>query len=260
MPNIVVCVKHSYDVQQLKFDPTTRQPMLSEAPKRMSDMDRRAVEEAVRIKEKYGGRVIVVTVGKDDAVDSIKLAYAMGADEGYLLFDSSADQLDTTTVAKALSEAIKRIGNYDLVLCGSASTDGYSWQVPSKLATFLGIPIAVSVRSLEFRGDHVVVECDFEDAIYKYKLGLPAVVAVTLDINEPRSPTLSAILRASRRPITTWNVEDLGVKTVGGLKVVEVKVPEVKRRRVILDATDERKIPEVVQKLVEELRREGLVR
>ncbi len=260
MPNIIVCVKHSYDVQQLRYDKTSRKFLLAEAPKKMSDMDRRAVEEALRIKEKHGGKVIALTVGNQDSIDTIRQAYAMGVDEGYAVIDKDFESYDTNNVALILAQAIRKIGNFDLVLFGSASTDGYSRQVPPKVAMYLGLPFINFVREIRLEGNYVLATSDYEDGLYTYRVKLPALIAVTLDINEPRTPTPAAILRASRKPVTQWTLKDLGV---GALKkyfeVLDSYMPETPRKHVIFDASSDDKIPDAVQKLIDALRREGVI-
>ena len=263
MPNIIVCVKHSYDVQQLRYDPSTRKFMLAGSPKKMSDMDRRAVEEAIRIKEKHGGKVIALTVGNEDSIDTIRLAYAMGADEGYAVIIKDKDyesELDTNNIAYILAQAIKKIGNFDLILCGAASTDGYSKQVPPKLAVYLGLPFINFVRELRIEGNYAIGTSDYEDGLYTFKAPLPAVVAVTLDINEPRNPTPMAIIRASRKPVNTWTLKDLNIDNIASsIEVIDTYVPEVKRKHVIIDASTDDKIDKAVQELIDALRKEGVI-
>jgi len=260
MPNIIVCVKQSYDVQQLRYDKVSKQFLLAEAPKKMSDTDRRAVEEALRIREKYGGKVIILTVGNQDSIDAIRQAYAMGADEGYAIIDKDYENFDTNNVAMILAQAIRKMGNFDLVLCGAESTDGYSRQVPVKVAVYLGLPFINFVRELRLEGNYVIATSDYEDGLYIYRVKMPAIVAVTLDINEPRTPTPSAILRASRKPIMQWTLKDIGVDGVKvHFKVLNSYVPEVRRKRIILDASTDDKIVNAVQKLIDALRQERII-
>lgn len=260
MQNVIVCVKHSYDVQQIKYDPVTRKPLLADAPKKMGDIDRRAVEEALRIREKYGGKVIAVTVGDQDSVDTIKYAYAMGVDEGYVIIAKDTESLDTNVIALALARAIQKIGNYDLVICGSESVDGGSRQVPVKVATYLNLPFLDYAKSVRIESNNVIVTSNYEDGEYEYRAPMPAVIAVTLEINEPRIPTPMAILRASRKPVNTWPIDNLGIDLKSNVKVLDTFMPEMKRKRVIFDARDESKIPEVINKLIDALRQEGVIR
>lgn len=253
---IAVCVKHSYDVEQLKYDPKTREPLLSEAPKKMGEVDRRALEEALRLKEKLGASVSVFTAGDQSGEDSIRLAYAMGADEGHLVLFRRPDTVDSTVIAEALARAIKRAGPFDLILTGFESTDSSSRLVPAKLSAALNMSFLPNVKSLSIEGNRLLADCETEDAVYKCRTEMPAVVAVSLSINEPRTPTLSMILKASKRPINKLSASDLGLEEKT-LDILKVELPEIRRKRIILEASDERKISETVEKLIEALRSEG---
>ena len=256
--DIIVCVKQSYDVQQIKFDPKTGEPMLAGAPRKMSDMDKRALEEALKIKEKVGGSVKTITVGPPETRDVVKEIYAMGADEAYVVADMKLDKADPDLTAKLIVEAIKKIGNFDLILAGAASTDEYSWQIPAKVAAMLNLPFFPNAVSLAVDGE-IVTECDLGDAVYKFKSSLPAVISVSLEINEPRIPTLSAILKASRKQFTDFRLEDLGVDATTELEVRKVVMPKVERKNVIVDATDPSKMEPELKKILDELRKENVL-
>jgi electron transfer flavoprotein beta subunit len=256
--DIIVCVKQSYDVQQLKFDPKTGEPMLAGAPRKMSDMDRRALEEALRIKEKVGGTVKTVSVGPPETRDVVKEIYAMGADEAFVVTDMKLDKADSDLTAKIIVEAIKKIGNFDLILAGAASTDGYSWQIPAKVAALLDLPFFPNAISLSVNGE-LVAECDLGEAIYKYKAPLPSVVSVSLEINEPRIPTLSAILKASRKQFTDFYIKDLGIDIVTELEVRKVTMPKVERKNMVVEATDPSKMEDEIKKILDELRKENIL-
>jgi electron transfer flavoprotein beta subunit len=254
---IVVCVKQSYDVQQIKFDPKTKEPILAGAPRKMSDMDRRALECALRIKENVGGSVRTVSLGTPETRDVVKEIYAMGADSAYLLTDLSLAKADPDITARLLAEMIKKSGDFNLILCGSASTDGYSWQVPAKISKLLNIPFLPNAISLEV-DDTAVAECDLGDAIYKLKAPLPCVVSVSLEINEPRIPTLSAILKASRKQFHEFHIKDFEVDLTPELEVVSTRMPEVSRKNFMVDVSDASKLDEV-KKVIDELRKENVL-
>jgi electron transfer flavoprotein beta subunit len=256
--DIIVCIKQAYDVQQLKFDPKTGEPMLAAAPRKMSDMDRRALEEALRIKESAGGTVKTITVGPPETRDVVKEIYAMGADEAFVVADMNLDKADSGVTAKLIVETVKKIGNFDLILAGAASTDEYSWQVPAKVAAMLNLPFFPNAISLSIDGD-LVAECDLGDAVYQFKSPLPAVVSVSLEINEPRIPTLSAILKASRKQFTDFRIEDLGVDAISELELRKVMMPKVERKNVIVDATDPSKMEAELRKILDELRKENVL-
>lgn len=260
MPKVIVCIKQSVNVQNLKFDASTKQPMLTGAPRKMSDMDKRALEEAIRLKEKAGWSVTVFTVGPPEAKETVKEAYAMGADEGWLIVDDLRKGNDAYLTAKALAAAAKSAGGFDLVLCGSASTDNYTWETGGRLAELLGLPFLNSAAKLSVDQGTVVVSCQFEDGTYTFTTNLPAVVAVTLDINEPRIPPLSAALKAARMPLKTVKTQDLGVSIQQTpVNRLEVRALETTRRGIVFDGSDESKLAEAVRGLLDSLRRDGRI-
>ena len=254
--DVAVCVKYSIDAQQVKFDPKSGEPILVSPPRKISDMDRRAIEEALRIREKLGGRVVAFTVGDSAAKNSVKEIYAMGVDEVHVLADDKLKNVDTTTTAKLLAELIKKTGSFDLILCGAASTDGYSWLVPGKVASFLGLPFVPNAVALSVENGKASVEADLGDGVYEFETSLPAVVSVLLEINEPRIPKLSDILKASKKKAELHSLDEFEVELVES-GVEEIRMPKVERKRVIFEVKDN--VDEVVEKLIAELKKEGVL-
>ena len=125
--NIIVCAKQVVDISEMKVDPNTKKPILQGIPQKISDIDKNAMEEAIKIKEKHGGKITVVTVGPADAKERIKELLAMGADEGVLV--TAPNNIDYHMTATLLAEAVKKIGQYDMILCGEASIDMFSGQI-----------------------------------------------------------------------------------------------------------------------------------
>ena len=260
MPDIVVCIKQSIDIEQLKFDPSSRAPILAGTPKKMGEMDRRAVEEALRIKARAGGSVIALTTGGSDIEDVMRRAYAMGVDEGYLVTGPELGSLDSSTKAKVLAAVIKKMPHFDLVLCGAASSDVFSWQVGPGLAELLRVPLMTSVKKLDVQGDELISECDLEGGIYTLKAKMPAVVTTTLDINEPRIPSLMAVLGASKKKAKVLALEELGIpQTKPLVQISGISVPEVKRKKMVFDGSDAEKVGEATSRLIEALRKEGVM-
>jgi len=260
MPDIVVCIKQSIDIEQLKFDPSTRAPILAGAPKKMGEMDKRAVEEALRIKGRMGGSVIALTIGGAEVEDVMRRAYAMGVDEGYLVTGPELGSLDSSTKIKVLTAAIKKMPHFDLVLCGAASSDFFSWQVGPGLAALLGVPVITSAKKLDIQGDELVVECDLEKGTYTLKTKMPAVVTTTLDINEPRVPSLMAVLGASKKKAKVLTLEEIKMAPAKPLvQVSSIYMPEVKRKKVIFDCSEAAKLEEAMNRLIDALRKEEVM-
>jgi len=259
----IVCIKYALDVAELKIDPATRAPVLAGATRKVSDIDKNAIEEAVRIKEKVGGKVSVVTMGSPEAKKAITEAIAMGADEGYLVTDPSFDQSDTMATSYVLAAAIKKIGDFNLIICGEATIDGYTAQVGPSVAERLNLPQITYARRIVVEGDSVTAERDLTENYETTKAKMPVLITVTKEINEPRLPTLMSIMKASKKEIKIWGAAELGVakEKVGAagssIQVLKALAPEMKRKGVIL-----KDIPakEAAMELAKTLVKEGIVK
>lgn len=261
MKRIIVCLKQAVDVTQLKVDPATRQLITASTPRKMSDFDKNALEEAVRVKEKNAGvEVVTVTVTSEEAKTVLREALAMGADKAYVVFEPSLQDIDTLGTARVLAAAVKKIGEYDLVLCGESSLDSFSGLVGSRVGELLNSPQVTSVRKLSVEGDSVVGERTLEDSIETVKAKMPALVTVTREINQPRIPSLMMIMKASKKEIVTWTLADLGVdkeKLASKIEVVEVLAPKTERKRIRITGEN---AAEIADKLAKALIQEGVVK
>jgi len=253
MVKIIVCIKQALDVTELKVDSATRQVITVDAPRKISDFDKNALEEAVRLKEKLGGEVTVVTVSPEDATMTLREALAMGADKAYMVSDPSFEKSDTLVTSHILSEAI---------LCGEASVDSYSAQVGSRLAERLGIPQITYARKLSLEGNIVTAERSLEDCYETVRAKTPALVTVTGEINEPRIPSLMAIMKATKKEIVAWKAGDLGIpqEKVGekgsAIQVTEVLAPKVERRKIVIKGET---VEEIAEELAKALIKEGVL-
>lgn len=259
---IIVCVKQALDVTQIKADSATRQLITVDAKRKISDFDKNALEEALQIKEKQGAEVIALTVSAEDAKMILREALAMGADKAYMITDPSFEGSDTLVTSYILAEAIKKIGEFDLILCGEASVDSYSAQVGSRLAERLGIPQITYARKLSVEGNNLTVERTLEDCYETVKAKTPALVTVTAQTNTPRIPSLMAIMKASKKEIVIWTAQDLGIskekvgKTGSAIQVTEVLAPKVERKKIVITGET---AAEIAEKLAKELIKEGVV-
>ncbi|MDH5459785.1 MAG: electron transfer flavoprotein subunit beta/FixA family protein [Candidatus Bathyarchaeota archaeon] len=260
MKRIIVCLKQAVDVSQLKVDPATRQLITVSAPKKISDFDKNALEEALRVREKIGeAEVYTITVSSEDAKATLREALAIGADKAYLVNDRSFQDIDTIGTAYILAEAIKKIGEFDLVLCGEASLDSFSGLVGPRLAELLNLPLITSVRKLTVEGDTVVAERTLEDAYETVKAKMPALITVTREINQPRIPSLMMIMKASKKEIVTWTAADLNIqqeKIGAKIEVVEVLAPKTERKKIMITGENS---AEIAEKLAKALIQEGVV-
>jgi len=262
MPKIMVCIKQALDVTQLKADPATRRLITVDAPRKISDFDKNALEEAIRIKEKFGGEITVVTVSPEDAKMIMREALAMGADKACLISDPSLANSDTLVTSYVLAEAVKKLGEFDLILCGEASVDSYSAQVGPRLAEKLGIPQITYVRKLNLDGNTVTAERSLEDRYETVKAKTPVLLTVTGEINEPRIPSLMAIMKASKKEIIAWTAQDLGIpkeklgETGSAIKVTEVLAPKMERKKIVIKGETP---AETAEELAKALIKEGVI-
>jgi electron transfer flavoprotein beta subunit len=260
LKRIIVCLKQAVDVSQLKVDPATRHLIIASAPRKISDFDKNALEEAVRIKEKLGDiEILTLTVTSEDAKSVLREALAMGADKAYMVNDPSFKEIDTSGTAYVLAEAIKKIGEFGLILCGETSLDSFSGLVGSRLAELLNLPQMSSVRKLSVEGDAVMAERTLEDAIETVKAKTPALITVTREINQPRIPSLMMIMKASKKEIVAWTPADLGLekeKLGSKIEVIEVLAPKTERKKIMITGED---VQEIADKLAKALIQEGVV-
>ncbi len=274
--HIIVCMKQIIDLEKIRIKADTREPVLEGVPVRFGDFEKNALEEAVRIKEKQSdpstssGQVVKITavaIGSLKLKDTIKEALAIGADEAILLTDPAFNGSDPMGTARALAKIIQKLGGGDLILLGEGSTDNHTGQVPSRLAELMGLPQVTYVRELAVLEGGVVPNGriravrDLEDAQEVVEVGLPAVVSVTGELNTPRLPPLTAILKAARKPTKTWGLNDLGVAAseVGAnastIQVLSNLAPVQQRKQVVFEG----EVGETVNELLKALEREGVL-
>jgi electron transfer flavoprotein beta subunit len=184
----------------------------------MNGYDGNALEAALRLKEKHGGTVTVVTVGGAEARDTLKRAIAMGADAAIHVNDPSLADADSATTATVLASAIRKIGEYDLILSGRQASDTDAGQVPLGIAELLDLPSVAPVVAIEPAEPGLRVHRMVEDGYQVIEVPLPALVAVSSEIGEPRYPPLRGIMAAGRAQIPAWTVADLGVEAESARK------------------------------------------
>lgn len=252
--NIIVCAKQVVDVSEMKIDSSTKKPILQGVPQKISDIDKNAMEEAIKIKDKHGGKITVLTVGPADAKERIKELLAMGADEGILI--PYPDKYDYHVVSTLLTEAIKKIGEYDIILCGEASIDLFSGQIGPRLAGLLGIPQITYAQSVNAEKDKITADRNMGDKSVTTESSYPALITVTKEINEPRLPSLMQILGAANKPINDWTVESLADGLNPKIDAVELNGVSMERKNIIYKDD----VDESVKNLVDSLAKEGVLR
>jgi electron transfer flavoprotein beta subunit len=260
LTKIIVLIKDIVDLKELKFDPTTRRPNTDHVKHRISELDKRALEAAIRVKEKHGGEVLTLSLGGEKTKSAILEALAMGADAAYIINDD-LDEIDSLATSKVLAAAVKKIGCPDIILCGEMSLDRLSSQVGPRLAEILNLPQVTYARQLNLENGKVIAERDLEDVDEVVAVDLPVVVSVVREINEPRIPSLINIMRAKRKPLSEWEAMDLGlstdeVKSDSSIEVIKVEAPIIERKRIKIKAET---VEETAQKLAELIISEGML-
>jgi electron transfer flavoprotein beta subunit len=230
------------------------------APRKISDFDKNALEEAIKIKERLGGiEIFTLTVSTEDAKAVLREALAVGADKAYLVNDPAIQGVDTSGTAYILAQAVKKIGEFDLILCGETSLDSFSGLVGSRLSELLHLPQITSARKLTVESEAVIAERALEDASETEKTKMPALVTVTREINQPRIPSLMMIMKASKKEIVNWTLADLDVqkeKITPKIEIIEALAPKMERKKIIIKGET---VQEIAEKLARALIQEGIV-
>jgi electron transfer flavoprotein beta subunit len=211
--NIVVLVKQvpdTYSERKLADADHTLDRDAADAV--LDEINERAVEEALLIKEAQGGEVTVVSVGPERTTEAIRKALSMGADAAIHVLDPALHGADVLQTANVLAKAIGTVDGVDLVIAGNESTDGVAGAVPAIVAELLGLPQLTHARKVQLDGTTVKVERETADeGLTQLEAALPALVSVTEKINEPRYPSFKGIMAAKKKPVSTITVADLGI-------------------------------------------------
>jgi len=261
--NIVVCIKQvpaPEHFSKITLDAEKNTIIRGGIPSVINPLDRHALEEGLRIRERLSGRVTALSMGPPQAREVLEEALAMGVDDAVLLCDRALAGADTLATAYSLARAIKKLGKFDIILCGNQTIDGATGQVGPQLAELLDIPHVTYANRIEFvDGSFLVVRRVIEHGYLDVNLQLPALICVLREINQFRLPTAIGIIEAASKEIKTWNCGDIEADTeyvgLGGspTRVVGVFKHKLERRREILEGSPQ----EVAQKAVHRLRELG---
>ena len=213
--HIVVCIKQIINPETpaaaFRINPEAKRAIPSENyPTVISDYDHVAVEAALRIKEAKGGEVTVISLGDLSAMVAIKHCLAMGADDGILLCDPLFEEEDRSLVAHILAAAIKKLGAFDLILCGRQEGDWDAGQVGPGIAEILGIPSVNPVRKVEVNDGMALVVRIVDDGHEVIETPLPALLGVSSELGVPRYPTIKGIMAAAKKTVTVWSAQEIG--------------------------------------------------
>jgi electron transfer flavoprotein beta subunit len=207
--NIVVCVKHIPDPNLPPQMDGTR--LKREGVQGVLDPgDEFGVEAGLQLKEQHGGEVTLVSMGPAAAREAITRGLSMGADKGVLITDDALQNADALVTAKVLAAAIKR-NEFDLVIAGVESTDGYTGTMPATLAELLDVPMVTFVKKLENAEGTLKVDRQTADGYHVVEAQLPALITVTAGVNEPRYASFKGIMAAKKKPVEELGLGDLGL-------------------------------------------------
>ncbi len=234
--NIIVCIKQVPDTTDIKIDPETNTLIREGVESIINPFDLYAIEEAIRLKEKYGGKITAISMGPPQVEKALREAVAIGIDEILLLTDRKFAGADTWVTSLTLSEAVKKLGDYDLLLFGQQAIDGDTAQVGPGVATHLGIPQTAFVKKIEsVENNKIIVQRLMEDGYDRIEMTLPAAITVVKEINEPRLPSLRGKRNAKKVELKSWNADDLQLEEDNiGLngsptQVIKIFSPELKK-------------------------------
>jgi len=230
--NIVVLVKQvpdTYSERKLRDSDGVLDRDATDAV--LDEINERAVEAALQIKEAGDAEVTVLTMGPDRATDAIRKALSMGADKAVHLSDAALAGSDAVTTARALVKAIGTVGDVDLVLAGNEASDGRGGAMAAMVAELLGFPALTHAREISVDGSAVTVKRETDEGVTHLVADLPAVVSVGEKINEPRYPSFKGIMAAKKKPVTTLSLADAGldaseVGPAGALSTVTSAAPK----------------------------------
>lgn len=213
---IVVCVKEVPDMES-KFKIVDNKIDESQIAFKMNDFDQYAVEAALQLKEKHGGEVIIVSSGPERSQKQVRQAFAMGADWGIQVSDPAVDSGDTFVIASALYNAIKSVGDIDLVLTGVQAEDDQSAVTCPIIADLMGAPHCTNVVKLEKTGDkELSINRELEGGLNEQLgISLPCVLSIQSGINQPRYPTLPGIMKAKKKRLDVKKAGDIGLAATG---------------------------------------------
>lgn len=256
--NIFVCIKQVPDAKDVRLDPETNTLAREGVQSIINPYDRHALEEAVRLKEKFSGIVTVVTMGPPQAEVILREAVSCGADQGVLVSDRAFAGADTLATTYTLSLAIQKSGMPDLILCGKQAIDGDTAQVGPGLAERLNIPYVTCVRKInDLNETSIQLERMMDDGYDELEVELPALFTVVKEINDPRLPSLKGKMKAKKMEVTSLTAEDIAAdaKYLGlagsPTWVVNVYSPQFTGERSMITGSVDEQVAVLAEKIVE---------
>jgi electron transfer flavoprotein beta subunit len=237
----IVLLKDIPSLTEIKIDPNTRKPIIMGIKRKISELDKRALEAAIQLKELNGGEIVILTLGDEKTNTALLEALAMGADAVYIIDEPKLRNLDSNATSKVLEAALRKLGKYDLILCGEMSLDTLSSQIGPRLAELLDLPLLSYVKDLGFYKNKIKAIRELEEIDEVMEAQPPVIVSVVREINEPRIPSLINIMKAKKKPQIIWNAGDLDLTVdeiinQSHVKIIDVLAPKITRKQIIIKA------------------------
>ena len=207
--DILVCIKQVPASNKVEVDPVTGVLLRNGADSKMNPYDLYALETALKIREEVGGTISVISMGPPQAMTVIREAFAMGVDRGALLSDRRFGGADVLATSYTIAQGIKKMGDFDLILCGKQAIDGDTAQVGPEIAEHLGIPQVTYAADIELNDTTLTVTKEQEDCYEKIEVKLPALLTAVKSLNEPRYPNIRRKMQANRMEVRTLTAADL---------------------------------------------------
>ena len=258
--NVVVCIKQVPDTSQVKIDPITKNLVREGVQAIINPYDLYAIEEGVWLVEKHGGKVTAITMGPPQAEAVLREAISLGCDEGILVSDRAFAGADTLATSYTLAMAIKKIGDFDVIICGKQAIDGDTAQVGPGIAAHLDIPQITYVRKIEeSEGNALVAQRTIEEGYEVLKAPLPCLITVVKEINKPRIPSLKGKMKAKKAEIIKWSAADLDAEsdrlgiTGSPTEVWKIYTPPPRAKGQIFDGDVEEAVDTIVSDLKDRL-------
>ncbi|RKY37433.1 MAG: electron transfer flavoprotein subunit beta [Candidatus Omnitrophota bacterium] len=256
--NIIICIKQVPDTANVRINPETNTLVRDGVESIINPFDMYAIEEGIKLKEEFGGKITVITMGPPQAESALRQALSLGVDQAVLLSDRLFAGSDTLATSYALACGIKKIGDFDLIICGKQATDGDTAQVGPGISVWLDIPQVTYVKKVEKVKDSLGkqvfrLQRMMEEGYEIIEAPLPCLFTVVKEINEPRMPSLRGMMRAKKAEIIKWSAEDIkAVPENVGLdgsptQVVSIFTPPAKQDSEILTGEPE----QIADKLAE---------
>jgi len=239
--NIITCIKQVPNTTDVRINPETNTLIREGVESVINPFDTYAIEESVCLKEKFGGKVIVITMGPPQAEGALRDAVSVGCDEAILVSDRAFAGSDTWATSYTLAMAIKKVGAFDVIICGKQASDGDTAQVGPGISAHLDLPQVTYVRKIEeINGKKAKVERLLEEGYEVIETPLPCVITVVKEINEPRLPSLKGKMKAKKVDVVKWTAKDINCepKNIGlegsPTKVVKIFTPPPRKGGQIL--------------------------